>query len=82
MAADDGSAGLLPRQSDGANSPRSKNGMHPRREYDLLGSEATEGGPDNTGNTGSKDGHGATEDQEGMGTEEEGGETLQRILPA
>ena len=54
--------------------------MHPRRKYDLLVSEATEGVPANT-DTASKDGNGATEDQEGMEPEVEGDENLQRTLP-
>ena len=61
-AADDGSAGLLQRQSDGANSARSKNAMRPRRKYNLLASETTEGGRANAGDTGSETGHGATEE--------------------
>ena len=40
-AADNDSAGTLPQQSDGA---RSKNGIHPRREYNLLALEKLEGG--------------------------------------
>ena len=43
-AADDGSAEPLPWQSDGPDKARTKNGMHLCREYDLLASEATEGG--------------------------------------
>ena len=63
MAADDDSVGTLPRKSEGANSARSKNGMHPCREYDLLASEATEGGQANTGAAGSEASHWATEEQ-------------------
>ena len=62
-AADDGSAETPPRQSEGAGSARSKNGMHPRRKYDLLAEEAPEGGRDNAGDTGSEAGHGGTVDQ-------------------
>ena len=61
-AADDGSAGLLQRQSDGADSARSKNAMRPRRKYNLLASETTEGGRANAGDSGSETGHGATEE--------------------
>ena len=62
--------GALPRKSDGADSARSKNGMHPRRESDLLASEATEGGRANVRGTGSEASHGATEEQEGTEPEE------------
>ena len=65
MVADDSSAGTLSRQSDGANGARSKNCMHPLHEYNLLVSEATEGGQANAGDTVSEAGHGATDDQEG-----------------
>ena len=56
--------------------------MQPRRKYDLLASEVTEGGQANAGDAGSEAGHGATGDQEGTETKEEGDETLQRALPA
>ena len=57
----DGSAGPRPRQSDGADGARSEHGALARREYDFLASEATEGGTDNVGATGSEDDHGALE---------------------
>ena len=82
MAADYSSAGPRPRQFDGANGARSKRGAFARRKYDLLVSEATEGGQANTGAAGGKDGYGALANREGMEMEEEGEETLQRALPA
>ena len=42
-AEDNNSVGALPRQSDGANDAKSKNSIHPRRDYDLLASEEPEG---------------------------------------
>ena len=60
MAADNKSAGTLPHQSDGANNTRSKNGMHLHRKYDLLASEAPEGGRANAGTSARGDDHGAT----------------------
>ena len=73
MVTDDSSAGTLSRQFYGANGARSKNGMHPRREYNLLASEVPEGGRANAGGTGSKAGYGAMAnqdrtDREGRGT--------------
>ena len=44
--------------------------MLARREYDRLASEATEGGQANAGAAGEEDGHGATANREGTGTEE------------
>ena len=44
MEADNDSAGPLPQQYDSANGARSKNCMHLRRKYNLLASEAPEGG--------------------------------------
>ena len=58
--ADDDSAGTLPRKSNGANGARSKNGMHPRREYNLLALEAPEGGQANAVPSARGDSHGAT----------------------
>ena len=81
MASDDGSAGPLLQKSDGADSARPQNGMHPRRGFDLLASEAREGGRSNAGDTGREAGHGVMEDQEGTEAEEEGDKTLQRTLP-
>ena len=45
MAEDNGSVDTWPRQSDGADGARSEHGALVRREYNLLTSEATEGGP-------------------------------------
>ena len=59
-AADDDSAGPLLRQSDGADGARSKNGMHPRRDYNLLASEAPEGVRANAGPSARGEGNGAT----------------------
>ena len=69
------------RQSNSADGARSKHGAFARREYDLLASEVTDGGPANAGVSGSKVGHGALANREGTETEEEGDETLQRTLP-
>ena len=51
-AEEDGSAGPRPRQSDGADSARSKHVMLDCREYDLLASEATEAIPAQRSNGG------------------------------
>ena len=75
---EDGREGPQPAQSDGV---RSKHGALARLEYDRLASEATEGGQANTGVAGREDGHGASENQEGKGTEEEGDETPHGVLP-
>ena len=56
--------------------------MHQRREYDLLVSEAKEGGQSNAGDTSRESGHGAMDEQEMTDKEEEGYKTLQRALPA
>ena len=42
--ADDGSTGTLPRQSDGAVGAMSEHGAFAHRKYDLLASEAPDGG--------------------------------------
>ena len=68
-AADNSSVGPLPRKSDGA---RSEHSALARRKYDLLASDATEGGQENVGAASCKAGHGATESQEGTEAEEEG----------
>ena len=81
-AEDDGSVGPWQEQSDGVDGARSENGALARHEYNLLASEATEGGPANAGAAGSEDGHGALENREGTETEEKGYETPQRALPA
>ena len=78
-SADDGSAGHMPRQSNGA---RSEQGALARREYDLLASEATECGRANAGASGSEASHGSAVEQEGMEAEEDGDKTLQNTLPA
>ena len=57
-AEDGGSVGPRPRQYDGANGARSEHGELARHEYDLLSSEATEGGLANAGGAGSEDVHG------------------------
>ena len=71
-----------PAQFDGADGARSKHGALVRREYDILLLEATEGDHASVGATGRQDGHGALENQEGLGTAEEGDETPQHALPA
>ena len=81
-AEEDGSAGTWPRQSDGANGARSEHGALARCEYNLLASEATEGGPDNSGAAGGEDGHGDLANRGGTETEEEEDETPQRALPS
>ena len=85
MAEEDGSAGPWPRKPDGAigaNGARYKHGALAPRKYDLLASEATEWGPANTGAAGSKDGDDALAHREGTETEDGGGKTPQRWLPA
>ena len=67
MGTDDNSVGPLPRQSDGADGARPKNGMHSRRKYGLLAPEEMEKGRSNTGPRARGDGHRAT-----IGTAEEG----------
>ena len=60
--------GPRPEQFDGANGARSKHSVLARREYELLASEATEGGPDNVGAACGKDGHGSLSNWEGTET--------------
>ena len=67
----DSSAGPLLRQSNGANNARSKHDALVCREYNLLVSEATEGGRAKAGAASSGDSLGATENQEGTEGEEE-----------
>ena len=81
-AEDDSSAGPRLKQANGANGTSSEHGALAHREYDLLASEATEGGPANAGAFGSEDGHGALANREGTETEEEEDKTPQRTLPA
>ena len=81
-AEDNSRAGPRPRQSHGTDGARHEQGALALREYDLLASEATKGGPANAGAAGSKDGHGALANREGTETEEEGDETPQSALPA
>ena len=59
-AEDDGSMGPWQEQSDGA---RSEHGALARCVYDILVSEATEGGPSNAGAIGGEDGHRASVNQ-------------------
>ena len=70
------------RQFDGPDGTRSKHAALAHPKYNILASEATEGGQANTGAAGGKDGYGALANREGMEMEEEGEETLQRALPA
>ena len=86
-AADDNSAGPLQQKSDGANgvdSARSKNGMHPRREYNLLALEAPEGVRANAGPSARGEGHGVTREIAEAGRAETPTEadTRQRALQA
>ena len=60
MSTDEDSTGTQQQQSDGADGARPKNGMHSRREYDILAPEEPEGGPDNVGAQVRGAGHGAT----------------------
>ena len=57
----DGSAGPRQEQSDGVDSARSEHGALARRKYDILASEAKEGGQANAGAAGREEGHGASE---------------------
>ena len=81
MAENDGGEMPRPVQSDGAYGARSKHGALACREYDILSSEATEGGHANAGGVGREEGHGALENQEGSGTAEEWDKTSQCALP-
>ena len=58
--ADDDSAGPQPRQSDGTDGSRPKNGVHLCREYGLLAPEEPEGGRANAGPRVRGNGHRAT----------------------
>ena len=78
----DGSAGPQQEQSDGVDGARSEHGALARRDLDILSSEAKERGQANVGAAGGEDGHGASVNQDGPGTEEEGNQTPQRALPA
>ena len=69
-------------QSDVVDGARSKHGALVCCEYNLLASEATEGGPANAGAISSQDGHGASENREGTKTEEDKDKNPQRTLPA
>ena len=59
-AADDESAGALPRKSNSADSARTENGKHPHRDYVLLAPEDLEGIRANAGDRARGDGHEAT----------------------
>ena len=72
LAEKDGSKGPRPAQSDGADGARSEHGALAHRKYNRLASEATEGGQANAGAVGGEDGHGDTDNREGVKTEEEG----------
>ena len=80
-AEEDGGEEPRPVQSDGADGARSEHGALVRRKYDILASEATEGGHASAGAAVGEDGHGASDNREGPGTAEEGDETPQRALP-
>ena len=81
-AEEDGGEGPWPEQSNGSNGARSKHSALVHREYDRLASEATEGGQATTRSAGREDDHGASENREGIRTEEEGDKTPQCTLPA
>ena len=72
-AAGDGGEGPWPEHFDGADGATTKNGMHPRREYDNVVLEAMERGQDSTGGAAGEDSHGATETCAGWIKVEEGG---------
>ena len=61
MAAGNGGEGHSPEQFDGANGTTTKNGKHPRREYNNVASEASERGQTSAGAAAGEDCHGATE---------------------
>ena len=73
--------GGRPRQSNGIDGVRSEHGALARCKYNILESEAMEGGPTNAGAAGVEVNHGASANQEGTGTEDEVDETPQRTLP-
>ena len=81
-SADDNSAGPLPRQYNCADGASSKYGIHPRRKYNLLASEALEGGQANAGPIAKGDGHGDTQETAEAGRTETSieAETEQRTL--
>ena len=80
--AEDGDEGPRPEHFDGADGARTENGMHLRREYENMASEATERGQASTGAAAGEDGHGAMETSAGTRRAKEGDENPQRALPA
>ena len=64
-AAGDGGEGTWPERFDGADGASTENGMHPRREYDNLASEATERVQARAGADAGGDSHGSTETSAG-----------------
>ena len=80
-AAGDGGEGPRPEHFDGADGARTKNGMHPRREYDNVVSEATERGQARARVAAGEDGHGATGNRAAPRRAEEGDETPQSVIP-
>ena len=60
MAEDNCSAVPRQEQSDSADGARSEHGALARCNYDILASEATEGGQANAGTAGGEDSHGAS----------------------
>ena len=83
-AAEKDSTGPLLRQSDGADGARSKNGMRPRREYNLLALEVPEGGQANAWPSTRGDSRGSTRETSELGRSETPteAETRQRALQA
>ena len=81
-AEEDSSAGPWSRQFDGPDGTRSKHAALAHPKYNILTSEATEGGQANTGAAGSEAGHGVTAGQDGMEVEEEVGKISQHVIPA
>ena len=73
-AAGDGGEGPRPEHFDGADGARTKNGMHPRRKYDNVASEAMERGQASSGAAAGEDSHGVTVTSAGPRRAEEGEE--------
>ena len=81
MAEGDSGEEPSPEHFDGADSTRTKNGMHPHREYDnvaLEALEALERGQARVGAASGEDGHVATETSAGWRRAKEGDEKPQR----
>ena len=75
-------AGYPPEHSTGAAGATTKNGMHPRREYDKVASEASKRGQASAGPATGEYGRGATTQSAGQTQEEGGGKNPWRASAA